>query len=183
MVTIMKLIALVTILANIIGFVHIAPEPQILDGPGMVYVDSNYRTVFANTFIGDDEEKEEQFWYWAVAYLGSGEEGKANRDVYIEKLFSTLSEEDIEQIGHFDYEGDNWYLVIPRYFDNNVIRINGDEDSEEYIDNGNAFTIKCGTDISLCCIGGNEPEFLLQTDENGKLIYSDNIWDMTEYEE
>ena len=80
-----KLIAIFTVLANLFGCKM--PEPHMLDGPGMEYVDSAYRTEYANTLPFDEIE---EYPYCAAAYLGKGEEGKANCDVYIEKQFSSF---------------------------------------------------------------------------------------------
>lgn len=87
---------------------------QILDGPGMEYVDSEHRTEYANTLPFDEIVG---YPYWTVAFLDNGEIGEANREIYIDKLFSGLSEESLEKIEHFDFEGDEWYLIIPRYRD------------------------------------------------------------------
>ena len=64
-----KLIAIFTVLANLFGCKM--PEPHMLDGPGMEYVDSAYRTEYANTLPFDEIE---EYPYCAAAYLGKGEE-------------------------------------------------------------------------------------------------------------
>lgn len=45
----------------------------MLDGPGMVYVDSEHRTEYANNLPFDEID---DYPYWAVAYLGEGENGR-----------------------------------------------------------------------------------------------------------
>ncbi|MDO5311357.1 MAG: hypothetical protein Q4E94_05570, partial [Clostridia bacterium] len=91
----------------------------------------------------------EGYPYWAVVFLGKGNEGEANREYYIEKLFSALPKESLDKIKHYDFEGDEWYLVIPRYGDrNDIISLYGDE-KEKYINYGEAFTVKCGRNIKI----------------------------------
>ena len=71
--------AILAILASLFGCGKNTPfEPQILDGPGMEYVDSEYRNDYANCLPFDDIQGEP---YLAVAYLGKGEIGKENKDV------------------------------------------------------------------------------------------------------
>ena len=78
-------------------------SPHILDGPGMEYVDSEYRTEYANCLPFEDIQGSP---YLAIAYLGKGEDGKANKDVYINKIFESLDDEKISQIKTFEYEGE-----------------------------------------------------------------------------
>ena len=83
--------AIIAILASLFGCGKNTPfEPQILDGPGMEYVDSEYRNDYANCLPFDDIQGEP---YLAVAYLGKGEIGKENKygiDLYaILGLFNT----------------------------------------------------------------------------------------------
>ena len=79
--------AILAILASLFGCGKNTPfEPQILDGPGMEYVDSEYRNDYANCLPFDDIQGEP---YLAVAYLGKGEIGKENKDVCIDKLFNS----------------------------------------------------------------------------------------------
>lgn len=177
-VNIMKLIAIFTVLANLFGCKM--PEHHMLDGPGMEYVDSEYRTEYANTLPFDEIE---EYPYCAVAYLGKGEEGKANRDVYIEKQFSSLTEEAVEKIVHFDFEGDEWYLIIPRWpVSNDILR----KDTEEKLaeNDGDAFTVACSNNITIRSLAqGNWYEYTPQIDENNRLICTDTVWDITEYGE
>ena len=71
--------AILAILASLFGCGKNTPfEPQILDGPGMEYVDSEYRNDYANCLPFDDIQGEP---YLAVAYLGKGEIGKENKNV------------------------------------------------------------------------------------------------------
>lgn len=172
----MKLIALFTVLANLFGCTPLKPE--ILDGPGMEYVDSNYRTEYANTLPFDDIDS---YPYWAVVFLGVVAEGEENRAHYIEKLFSELPKKSLDKIKHYDFEGDEWYLIIPRYGDeNDIVSLCGDE-KEKYIKNGEAFTVKCGRNIKIVCYSRGEHEFSPQTDENERLICTEDVWDITEY--
>lgn len=175
-VNMMKLIAIFTLLANLFGCKM--PELHILDGPGMVYVDSEYRTEYANTLPFDEIEG---YPYWSVAFLGKGTEGETNREYYIKKLFSFLSKESLEKIKHYDFDGDEWYLIIPRYWDGYDIVPLCEEAKDKYILYGEAFTVKCKANIKLVYTGCGGHEFFLQTDDEGKLICTEEIWDITEY--
>ena len=174
----MKLIALFTVLANLFGCKM--PELHMLDGPGMVYVDSEHRTEYANTLPFDEIES---YPYCAVVFLGKGEEGEANRKKYIDKLFSNLSEESLSKIKHFDFEGDEWYLIIPRYWDEYDIVPLYEETKVEYVMHGEAFTVKCKANIKITYSSYGGHEFFPQTDDEGKLICTEEIWDITEYDE
>ena len=174
----MKLIAIFTILANLFGCEM--TEPHMLDGPGMVYVDSEYRTEYANTLPFDELEG---YPYCAVVFLGKGEIGEANRKKYIDKLFSNLSEESLSKIKHFDFEGDEWYLIIPRYWDEYDIVPLYEETKNEYVMHGEPFTVKCKANIKITYSSYDEHELSPQTDDNGKLICNEDIWDITEYEQ
>lgn len=173
----MKLIAIFTVLANLFGCKM--PELHMVDGPGMVYVDSEHRTEYANTLPFDEIEG---YPYWAVVFLGTGTEGEANKAYYTDKLFSSLPKESLDKIKHYDFEGDEWYLVIPRYGDgNDIIFLDGDE-KVKYTVYDEAFTVKCNKNIKIAFYNGGH-EFSPQTDENGRIICTEDIWDITEYEQ
>ena len=106
----MKIMAILAIVASLFGCGK--HDPYILDGPGMVYVDSDYRTEYANCLPFENIQGSP---YLAIAYLGKGEDGKANKDVYITKIFESLDSEKISQIKTFEFEGEDWFLVIPKY--------------------------------------------------------------------
>ena len=48
---IMKLTAIITTIASLFGCTP--KKPQVLDGPGMEYKDSDYRTIYANVLDFD----------------------------------------------------------------------------------------------------------------------------------
>ena len=83
----MKAIAIFTVIAGLFGCRSPGEKPFILDGPGMVYVDGEHRTEYANTLPFDEID---DYPYWAVAYLGEGETGKNTANEYIEKLFRSF---------------------------------------------------------------------------------------------
>ena len=171
-----KLIAIFTVLANLFGCKM--PEPHMLDGPGMEYVDSAYRTEYANTLPFDEIE---EYPYCAAAYLGKGEEGKANCDVYIEKQFSSLPKEAVEKIEHFDCGGEEWYLIIPRWPVSNDILLK--DTGEKFAENNGApFVVVCSNNITIRSLAqGNRYEYTPQIDENNRLICKEDVWDITEY--
>lgn len=176
---VMKLIALFSMAAHLLGCSKIPSGLQILDGPGMVYVDREYRTEYANTLPFDDIEG---YPFWAVAYLGCGEAGREKCEAYKKKLFSELSEESLAKIQHFDFEGDQWYLVIPRYgLENEIIPL-GQPSESRWVRSGEAFTVTCNSNIKIAVYDYEGHEFSLQTDGEGHLISGEDVWDITEYE-
>ena len=180
-VRVMKVITIFTVIVSLFGCK--VPEKKIfmLDGPGMVYNDKEHRTEYANELPYDEQVDDT---LWAVAYLGNGgDEGKSAAREYIEKLFSGLSEEKRLAISHFDYGGEKWYLVIPRYGDENELVQNGDKEHLKYLDGRVPYIINCNADveITLQIYGGHT--IVLDTDENGRLICTPDIWDITEYKE
>ena len=176
----MKIIAIFTIAANLFGCKVPGEKPFMLDGPGMVYVDSEHRTEYANTLLFDEVD---DYPYWAVAYLGDGENGKNAAKEYKEKLFSELSEEKRRAISHYDYGGEKWFLVIPRYGDENELIQNGDKKNLQRVYDGTPYTINCGDDVEIYIVIRGGHRITLDTDENGRLICTPDIWDITEYKE
>lgn len=174
MVKLVKFISIITIFANLFGCK--APKPDILDGPGMVYVDGDYRTEYANTLPFDEYEG---YPFWAVVYLSE----EKNTQYYIDKLFSGLSEESKKKIKQYDFGGNKMYLIIPRYADETEISKIGDAENSLQFYDGTPFVLKCGTDIKICIYTHGGHEFTPQTDENGKLICTEDVWDITEYKQ
>ena len=177
---IVKLMALFTAIASLFGC---APQkPQPLDKTGMVYKDSDYRSIYANVFDFDNYDGQPMF---AVAFLGYGDRMEF-RHTYIEGIFADLDDFAIEQIGHIDYEGDEWYLIVPRYKED-VDITNLDTGEVHTIYNGEAFTVKCNlsdlhsnieisTELNL-----SGHKFSPQIGGDGKLIKNPDVWDITDY--
>jgi len=177
---IMKLVALITIIASLFGC---SPkEPQILDGPGMEYKDSDYRSIYANVFDFDSYDGQP---YFAVAFLGYGDRMDF-RHTYVEGIFKDLGDVAIEQVGHIDYEGDEWYLIVPRYKED-VDITNLDTGEVHTIYNGEAFTVKCNlsdlhSNIEISTeqnLSGHK--FSPQIGGDGKLVANPDVWDITDY--
>lgn len=173
-VKIMKMVAILAAISNLFG----CSTLDVLDGPGMVNVDSEHRTEYANTLPFDEYDG---CPYWAVAYLGKGDDGKNAADEYIEKLFTELSEEKRKAVNHYDYGGEKWYLIIPRYPDKNYIIRGNDEEKAVSVKHGDAFTINCGDDVKIRSDTLVRNELVLQTDENDRLICTKTVRDITEY--
>ena len=177
-----KIMAMTGIFTLIAGLFGCSLKPQVADGPGMEYVDSDYRTEYANELDFDSLEGKP---YFAVAFLGYGEEGKENRDSYVKEIFENLSEESVEKVAHFDYEGDEWYLVIPRYREYVTITyLETDETDAVYT--GEAFTIKCNlsdlhSNVEISIDSHSGQKFSPQLDGTGKLAASQVVWDITDY--
>ena len=107
------------------------------------------------------------------------------RNEHIKSIFATLDGSVIEQVGHFDYEGDEWYLVVPRYKEYvNIVNLETNEKHTIY--HGEAFTIKCNLsdlysniEISTDIHGGHK--FSPQLGGEGRVVISDDVWDITDY--
>lgn len=154
--------AILTLIASLLGCK--APEPQILDGPGMEYVDSEYRNAYANCLPFDEIQGAP---YFAIAYLGNGETGKANKDIYINSLFESLGEDKIESIPCFEYEGDDWFLVVPRYKDEVTLTKDGEELETNIYET--ALVVKCNSDVVVETFNVSDKKFALAIDEEGNL--------------
>ena len=174
----MKMISIFTLFATLFGCKLPGEKPFMLDGPGMVYVDREHRTEYANTLPFNEID---DYPYWAVAYLGEGDEGEKAAAEYTEKLFAELSEEKRRAISHYDYGGEKWYLVIPRYGEENELIQNGDKKNLKKADDGTPYIINCGGDVEIYIVIRGGHKITLDTDENGRLICTPDIWDITEY--
>jgi len=171
-----------TLLALALSLFGCSVKPQVLDGPDMVYKDSDYRSIYANVFDFDSYEGQP---YFAVAFLGYGDRMEA-RHTYVEGVFEELGDVAIEQIGHIDYEGDEWYLVVPRYMEDVEIT-NLDTGEVHTIYNGEAFTVKCNMsdlhpNIEISTqqnLSGHK--FSPQMSGEGRLVTNADVWDITDY--
>ncbi|MBR5309197.1 MAG: hypothetical protein IKU43_10515 [Clostridia bacterium] len=177
----MKLITVILALAASL-FGCSEPKLTVDDGPGMVYHDSDYRTEYANAFEFDDYEGQPHF---AVAFLGYGDKAEF-RNNYVKDVFKDLSEESVDKIRHFDFEGDEWYLIVPRYKDDVEIR-NLDTEEAITVHHGDAFTVKCNLsdlhpNIEVTTAhdyGGYR--FSPQMGGDGRLITGTDVHDITDY--
>ncbi len=165
-----KIMAILAILASLFGCTK--PEPQILDGPGMVYVDSEYRNEYANCLPFDDIHGAP---YFAVAYLGKGETGRTNKDIYTSSLFESLGEDKIKSIPCFEFDGEDWFLVIPRYKDEVTLIKDGEEAIKNIYET--ALIVKCNSDIVIEAFNVSDKKYTLAVDEKGNLKDTEqNIW-------
>jgi len=176
----MSIISVLTVITSLFGCT--LKKPPVIDGPGMEYKDSDYRTDYANVFDFDSYDGQPVF---AVAFLGYGDRMEF-RHTYVEGIFEELGDHAIEQIGHIDYEGDEWYLIVPRYKED--VKITHLETEEIHtIYNGEAFTVKCNlsdihpnieisTEMNL-----SGHKFSPQIGGDGKLIENPDVWDITDY--
>lgn len=177
---VMTYVAIITIIASLFGCS--IKKPQVLDGPGMMYKDSDYRTDYANVFDFDSYDGQP---YFAVAFLGYGDRIDY-RNTYVEDVFESLGNSAIEQVEHIDYEGDEWYLIVPRYKED-VDITNLDTGEVHTIYNGEAFTVKCDfSDLHSNIEIGIEQNlsrytFSPQIGGDGKLVQNSDVWDVTDY--
>ncbi|MBE7024428.1 MAG: hypothetical protein E7408_00030 [Ruminococcaceae bacterium] len=185
--SIMKLMAIITIIASLFGCSAInEPQgndaPQVLDKTGMVYKDADYRSIYANVFDFDHYDGQP---YFAVAFLGYGDRMDF-RHTYVEGIFKDLGDSAIGQVGHIDFDGDEWYLIVPRYKED-VDILNLDTGDVHTIYNGEAFTVRCN-------LSDLHPNIEISTEQNlsghkfspqiggdGKLVPNPDVWDITDY--
>jgi len=173
-------VAILTLIGTLFGCKGKGPE--ILDGPGMVYMDTEYRTEFANALPIEGWTRGEPMW--AVAFLGYGKDGKANRKNYIDRLFADLPLKSVETIQTFEYDGDEWYLVVPRYKEvNDIVLIDGDKVVDS-VYHGEAFFVRCNLSdlhsnikIKVDSHGGHS--FSPQVDGKGCVVETNEVWDIT----
>ncbi len=170
------------ILAAIAALFGCSAKPQILDGPGMVYHDADYRTEYANVFDFDNYEGQP---YFAVAFLGYGDRTDF-RNEYVKGIFESLDNEAVEKIQHIAYEGDEWYLIVPRY--KNQVHIKDlSTDAEYTIYQGEAFTVNCNmsdlhSNIEIYTEDGfGAYKFSPQMGGDGRLVTNTDVWDITDY--
>ena len=178
--SIMKLTAIIALIASLFGCS--SPKPQVLDKTGMVYNDSDYRSIYANVFDFDNYEGQP---YFAVAFLGYGEDRRGFRDTYVAGIFESLGNTAIEQVAHFDFEGDEWYLIVPRYKD--YVTLTNLETGEKHtIYHGEAFTVKCNlsdlhSNIEISTEDSRGHNFSPKIGGDGRLVTSEDVWDITDY--
>ncbi len=177
---IIKITAVITFLASMFGC---APaKPQVDDGPGMEYKDSDYRNIYANVLDFDSYEGQP---YFAATFLGYGDRMEA-RHTYVEGIFESLGDFAIEQVGHIEYNGDEWYLIVPRYKED-VNITNLDTGEVHTIHNGEAFTVKCNisdlhSNIEISTEDGyGAHKFSPQMSGEGRLLTNADVHDITDY--
>ena len=153
-------------------------KPDILDGPGMVYVDSDHRSIYANA-LELDWDIIEGYPMFAVAYLGNGDDVLDKRDEYIKKAFASLSDEELEFVQHFDFGGNEWYLIVPRYDSTEVI--NTDTEETTSLNMGEAFTVRCNGNVIVENYTHGGYKYTPSIDENGNLVATEDIVDITAY--
>ena len=147
------------------------------------YKDFEYRTEYANLLDFDSLERNP---YFAVAFIGySSKKIMERRIEVIADIFRTVDKKDIEKIEHFDFDGDEWYLIVPRYKEYvDVKSLDGSKMYTSY--GGEPFTVKCNVsdlypniEIMTDIHGGHS--FSPQMGGNGRLIRTEDIWDITFY--
>lgn len=156
-----------------------AEKPQILDGPGMVYVDSDYRSAYANALEFDWDEAE-GYPMFAVAYLGKGDGISEKRDAFLHKAFPNMSDEELAKVQHFDFGGDEWYFVVPRY-ENDVDVTNTDTGERSYLMEGEAFTTNCKGNLVIEDYTHGGHKYAPSLDEKENLVATDDVVDITGY--
>lgn len=175
--TLMTFMGIISFIASLFGC-STPKDPVILDGPGMEYVDADHRSVYANA-LELDWESVEGYPLFAAAYLGSGDEIGENRDMYLRKAFKNLSDEQLEAIPHFDFGGDNWYLVVPRYDITDVT--NTDTEERFYLNFGEAFTANCDGNLIAENYTHGGCKYTPMLNENGKLVTVEGVVDITDF--
>lgn len=172
-----KAMLILSLIANLFSGCKSPLKPEILDGPGMVYIDSEYRTDYANAVGYKDEDT-----HMCVAgFLGHGDEGEKNATLIPKKLFASLTEEERIAIKTVLYDGDEWYLFVPRYRDDTVWIEYLDKDGAQIketqmISGGTPFVLRCNPSDTQSFIHisgrmrGWEFDFSPETDDEGNLV-------------
>lgn len=177
-----RIVSIAAILAIISNLFGCGEKPQILDGPGMAYHDADYRTEYANVFDFDNYEGQP---YFTVAFLGYGDRTDF-RNEYVKGVFESLDSKAIENIQHIAYEGDEWYLIVPRY-KNPVYIKDLSTDAEYTIYQGEAFTVNCNlsdlhSNIEIYTEDGfGAYKFSPQMGGDGRLVTNTDVHDITDY--
>jgi len=148
-------------------------------------VDTNAPTVETEFASVIDFDASSEAPYFAVAFLGYGDKGESARRTVLDKVFENLPEYDFDSIVSFDFEGDEWYLIVPRY--ESVVELTSLDDGEKYtFDNFVAFIVRGNlSDIHPnmeICYAGGEHTFSPKVGGAGELIASDDILDITDYD-
>lgn len=153
-------------------------SPFLLDGDGMVYVDEDYRTEYANALPYDEYHSESKDSYFSAVYLGKGEDGRQNASAWINRLFAgKLTEEKLNAIAHYDFGGEDWFLVVPRYPIEVTITPDNDSTKAQTTPDATPFTVSCNeAKLYISSYGGRE--CILKADSNGK-ISDGNAWDIS----
>lgn len=174
------ILAVVVAVAGIVMFA--AKRMHKLDGPDMVYRDSDYRSEYANLLDFDSYDGHP---YFAAAFLGYGGTNE-ERKTQVMDFFVSLGAAEYDKIEHFDFEGDEWYLVIPRYRDEVVIT-DLETGEEHIVYNGTAFTVRCNmsdlhSNIEISTSSGLDAHsFSPGLDGKGELSKNNDVWDVTLY--
>ena len=75
------------------------------------------------------------------------------------KIFESLDNEKISQIKTFEFEGDDWFLVIPKY--RNLVSLKkGDEELTQAAYTGESFALRCCQDVIVNIFETKESEIL-----------------------
>ena len=92
-----------------------------------------------------------------------------------------MPKEAVEKIEHFDCGGEEWYLIISRWPVSNDILLK--DTGEKFAENNGApFVVVCSNNITIRSLAqGNRYEYTPQIDENNRLICTEDVWDITEY--
>ena len=170
----MKLTAILTMITSL--FSCNAKKPDMIDGPGMSYNPNDYQTEYANAVDFDSAVGDPCF---AVVYLKQNDD--FDKDSFIGSIFPTLQTTSFEDIQLFEFGGQHLYFVIPRYNDYvNIINTNTNE--KNIVNNGMPFFVRCSDNIEIGVDSNGGRKYLLKIGEDGKLVASDNVLDMTEYD-
>ena len=141
---------------------------------------SEYRNDYANCLPFEDVSGAP---YLAIAYLGRGDEGKVNKDVYKTKIFESLGEDKISQIKSYEYEGNDWFLVVAKYKDLVTLKKENETVCQAAY-GGEAFVVRCNQDLVVNVFDSVDVNYKLSVDETGILADTgEDVWDITNIDE
>ena len=90
-------------------------------------------------------------------------------------LFESLGEDKIKSIPCFEFDGEDWFLVIPRYKDEVTLIKDGEEIEQNIYET--AFVVKCNSDIAIEAFNVSNKKYTLGIDEDGNLKDAEHkIW-------
>lgn len=169
-----KIMSVFMLIASLFG----CSERNVSDGDGMEYKDSEYRTEYANVL---DFDSCDGTAFFAVAYLGTDEDGEQKKDAFVNSTFGELPKTVKEKMESFDFGGDKWFLIVPRYKD--YVDITDTVTNNKHtVYNGEAFFLKCDSNVEISIDSHGGHSYIPDVDGNGKLVLSEDIWDISEYD-
>lgn len=137
-------------------------------------------TKYAKVLPWEYDEVRQGDKLFGVAFLGYGNKGsdaELNAQYYIDKYFPDLTAPERTAIPYHYFEGDEWYLVVPRYTKSFELWEAGTADNKILMENGLPFVVKCNlsdleSNITIGISFGNYDNYSFgpMVDSTGSLV-------------